>query len=131
MFLKRFSMAKHNGYTKVALVNFPKNAPFWGKWAIWDKFGQRLCSLLSYDPYQKIVWKNLEWWDTTVAKEKSNIFSKNNLLWEIGNLGSIWSKIIQPYISICGKDFFEIFWYDKVQYVHKSNISQFSQKHLL
>ena len=55
MFLKRFSMAKHNGYTKVTLVNFPKNALSWGKWAIWDKFGQRLCSLLSYDPYQKIV----------------------------------------------------------------------------
>ena len=37
MFLKCFSMAKHNRYTKVTLVNFPKNVPFWGKWAIWDK----------------------------------------------------------------------------------------------
>ena len=85
------SIMVHNRKTKVMLVNFSWNNPFWCKWAIWVKFGTKSsCFTL------RAFFRTLQH-DSTVGKKKwsHSIILKNPLFGVMGKLHSILPKIMQ------------------------------------
>ena len=57
LYLMKYGMMGYNSYNKVA-VNLPKKFPFWAT-AIWDKFGSKLCNVMSHDSLSEDLFEVL------------------------------------------------------------------------
>ena len=97
-----FEALQHNGSKWVdnsSIIQFFQKLPFSSKRTIWALFAPKIFDLISHDLPQILFWNIFAWWDTLDWQSLHwSVFLRNPLLTQLSDLGTIWAKIIQPYI---------------------------------
>ena len=93
------------------------------------QLGPKLQNIMSHDSLSEDLLEVL-WHDETQQINKSSASHFSKKIYFCGNMGSIWPKITQTYMTLtnCSRDFLETFQHDLVQQLDIIHISQFSKK---